>query len=214
MCPSLLSRIKGRPALPILAPCDIPANFSWASIFEHGDRRVEIEIGTGRGGFLEQAATLAPETNFLGIDIAYKYLCVAAHRLHREGCHNVALFGGMFETLLGELPENSVSAVHIYFPDPWHKKRHVGRRMLRPETLHWFHRLLLPGGEIRVRTDVAPYFDDMLAALREADRGFALDAPLRYISLPREDWLPTNYERRFLADGLTCHAVTARKRPA
>ncbi|MEX0613133.1 MAG: methyltransferase domain-containing protein, partial [Pirellulales bacterium] len=92
---------------------------------------LEVEVGSGKGLFLQTAAAAMPERNFLGIEIAPKYARFAAARLARQALTNAVVIHGDAQRLFAELlPEDSLSAVHVYFPDPWWKKRHHKRRVL------------------------------------------------------------------------------------
>ena len=89
------------------------------------DAPLEIEVGSGKGLFLQSAASTNPDHNFLGIEIATKYARFAAARLARSGLPNAVMVHGDAQPIFAELlPDNSLAAVHVYFPDPWWKKRH------------------------------------------------------------------------------------------
>lgn len=197
--------------VPWLTPRDLPVEWSWAKLFGREPKRLEIELGCGKGAYLGQASLARPESCFFGVDYAGKYLRKTKQRLEKRGAENVVLYYGTHEGLLLELPPDSVDVLHAYFPDPWHKDRHARRRFLRAEMLQWVWRALKPGGELRLRTDVAGYFEQMVATLRAMSGGFELDEPLVYASLPSPDWHPTNYESKFLLEGFECHALRARK---
>lgn len=214
MVPSAKQRMKGKPTLGIHWLASLPVPFTFDAFLDPTGAPVEIEFGTGRGAFLCQEAASRPHTRFLGIDYDSAYLHVAARRLHVAGCRNVALFFGHFECLVSELPPSSIQAFHIYFPDPWHKKRHTARRVIRPDLLHWMHHALSPGGRIHLRTDVVPLYEEWQTELAAVSAAFDIVESFVYTSIPRPDWHPTNYERRFLEDGLPCHAITVRKREA
>jgi tRNA (guanine-N7-)-methyltransferase len=199
-------------SIPWLGPRDLHPLWDWERMFGRGGR-VEVELGTGKGAWLSRAAAAHPEVNFAGVDYAGKYLGKAASRLSRENAQNVVLIYAKHEVILGELPPNSVDVFHIYFPDPWHKDSHAHRRwFLQPEMLQWVHAALKPGGEMRLRTDVPTYFERMLATLERFRAGFEIGEPIIYTQPPSPDWIMTNYEARFLKEGLPCHAVTVRKR--
>jgi len=171
--------------------------FDWRELFGRSGP-VELEIGCGKGMFLKEAARLHPEVCYLGVDWASKYLRVAEERLSRAGiAHARLLRADGLDVLSRWTPPASVRVLHIYFPDPWPKKRHRKRRLLRPELLDLAAVALGPGGEIRVATDDAPYGE----AIREL---FAAE-PRRFMEVPwpEEDpeRLPTNYARKWLREG-------------
>src|SRR5258706_4238641 len=103
----------------------------WQQLFENPNP-VEIEIGTGKGTFLTEQAKARPEVNFLGIEWARWYWRYASDRLRRNGCTNARMVRADANYFLVEfVPDASLSVVHIYFPDPWPKKRHHKRRLIQ-----------------------------------------------------------------------------------
>jgi tRNA (guanine-N7-)-methyltransferase len=172
---------------------------------------LEIEMGSGKGLFLSNACGAAPERCFVGIEIAHKYARHAAARLARRGLTNGKLIHGDGIRLFAErVPDASVAAVHVYFPDPWWKKRHHKRRVMRPEFLRHVERVLLPGGALHFWTDVEEYYLESLAAIAESTR---LIGPL-----PVEPKLPehdldyrTHFERRMRLHGEAVYRSEFRK---
>jgi tRNA (guanine-N7-)-methyltransferase len=163
--------------------------FQWATVFGNANP-VEVEIGCGKGMFLKEAARANPNTNYLGVERATRYLRVALHRLTRAGLANVRLMGCDGLDLLSRwVPPDSVHALHIYFPDPWPKRRHQKRRIFRPELLELSARALCPGGEFYLATDHESYGEvirGLLAA--QASRFSPVDWPE-----DSPDRFPTNY---------------------
>jgi tRNA (guanine-N7-)-methyltransferase len=129
---------------------------------------LEIEVGTGKGLFLRNAASGHPEIDFLGIEIAHKYAKFAAAGLAKAGLTNARVVSGDGLRIFAELiPEASLAAVHVYFPDPWWKKRHRKRRVMNETFARHVERALVPGGTLHFWTDVEEYFQvtlEMLAA--------------------------------------------------
>src|SRR5260221_9733527 len=108
---------------------------------------VEIEVGTGRGLFLVNAATTCPATNFLGIEYDFKEARRAARRLQKRALANVRILGADAKFVLPQyFPAASAQALHVYFPDPWWKRRHKRRRVFNAEFLTQAARILRPGG--------------------------------------------------------------------
>jgi tRNA (guanine-N7-)-methyltransferase len=127
---------------------------------------LEVEVGSGKGLFLLTAAREHPEHDFLGCEIAGKYARLAAARLARQGLGNARLVHGDAARLLTEvLPDRCAVAVHIYFPDPWWKKRHHKRRIMNESFLAQVQRILTGGGALHFWTDVPEYFEKSLAML-------------------------------------------------
>ena len=127
---------------------------------------VEVEIGSGKGSFLVAESELRPETLFLGVERARRYWLYAADRLRRRERPNARIVRGDAREVLEAMPEGSVGGLHMYFPDPWPKRRHAHRRLLiQPEFLSACERVLAAGAPLRVVTDDPGYFDQIEAAL-------------------------------------------------
>jgi len=127
--------------------------------FEHPERRLELEIGSGKGAFLVQQADLQPDTNFLGIEWAGEFAAYIADRIRRRrenaGTHtNVrVLHTDAAQLLQWRCPDETIDVVHLYFSDPWPKNKHHKKRVVQHQTLYDIWRTLKPGGELRVVTD-------------------------------------------------------------
>ena len=142
--------------------------------------------------------------NFLGIERAGRYLRIAVERAGRESSDNLRFVQGDAVYVLRELlPAGVARAVHVLFPDPWPKKRHHKRRIIRPEFLDAVVRALEPGGALNVATDHSDYWQAILETLA-ADPRFRLDAEFRLLDrlAPGEAGL-THYEVKYRAGGRT-----------
>jgi tRNA (guanine-N7-)-methyltransferase len=129
-----------------------------------GEGPRELEIGFGRGRFLLERARAAPGSRLLGIEIKAKWGHLVEERRKREGlAHVVALAGDAREILPRLGPDGALQRVFLHFPDPWWKKRHAKRRVLDDDFLDQVARLLAPGGELFVQTDV----EDRAVQMRE-----------------------------------------------
>ena len=127
---------------------------------------LEIEVGSGKGLFLRTAAAEHPEVNFLGIEMARKYARFAAAALAKRELGNALVVAADALRIFDELlPDESLSAVHVYFPDPWWKKRHRKRRVMRDSFVADVQRTLQPGGTLHFWTDVEEYFCESLELL-------------------------------------------------
>jgi len=171
-------------------------------------RPLEIELGSGDGGFLVAYAARHPERNFLGVERLLGRLRKLDKKIQRAGLSNalgIRIEARYFLRYL--LPDACARALHVYFPDPWPKKRHHKRRLVNAAFVIQAARVLEPGGFVHLRTDSAPYFEQMLEAFAEEGRFERVEPPEELVSVP------TDFEREFAAQGLPIHRVSYRKKP-
>ena len=125
-----------------------------------------LEIGFGMGDATAQIAAALPGTDFIGIEVHAPGVGALLKRIGEMGLTNLRLVQhDAVEVLEHMIPPASLAGVHIYFPDPWHKKRHHKRRLIQP---HWVRQLatrLAPGGYLHCATDWQPYAEQMLEVL-------------------------------------------------
>jgi tRNA (guanine-N7-)-methyltransferase len=172
---------------------------------------LEIEVGSGKGLFLRNAASRCPEINFLGIEIAHKYARFAAAGLAKAGLGNGRVVSGDGTRIFAELiPEGSLAAVHVYFPDPWWKKRHHKRRVMNQTFVQHVERTLQPGGALHFWTDVQEYFQATLEILAGHTR---LAGPIAVPETPAEHDLAyrTHFERRMRLSNEAVYRAEFRK---
>lgn len=172
----------------------LPQPWNAAAVFGR-TAPLEVEIGTGKGLFLRSAAADRPTTDFLGIEIAYRYAQFAAGGLARRGLANAVVVAGDAAEVLDLLPDAAVDAFHLYFPDPWWKKRHKKRRVIRTSLVQRIEQTLQPGGQLHFWTDVEEYFRSGIELLRSETR---LEGPFDVPERPAEHALDyrTHFERR------------------
>ena len=175
---------------------------------------IHVEIGSGKGTFLVAEAKEHPETNFLGIERANKYYRHAADRMGRWGLTNVRITRADAAEFVREyIPNESVDAFHIYFPDPWPKKKHHKRRFVQQDHIEMVIERLKPGGILQLATDHEGYFKQMQEVVG------VLDDRLEEIEFSRPagaregELTGTNYERKYIKDQRTIHAMAFRKKP-
>ena len=129
---------------------------------------LEIEVGCGKGLYLCQAGPARPTHTFLGIEVVGKYARHSAARLCKRDISNVTILHGDAMRMFREVVrDNSVSAIHVYFPDPWWKKKHRRRRVMNEEFLKDVWRTLVPGGRLHFWTDVEEYFQTTLQLITQ-----------------------------------------------
>ena len=143
----------------------LPHPINWPVLFGN-DHPVEFEIGIGKGTFLTAEAKARPQTNFFGIEYARWYWRYASDRLRRNNCTNVRTCRAEAAYFLREfVPSASLAVMHIYFPDPWPKKRHHKRRLIQRPFVALLCERLKAGGVLWLTTDWQPYAEQMLEVL-------------------------------------------------
>ncbi|MBN1608073.1 MAG: tRNA (guanine-N7)-methyltransferase [Polyangiaceae bacterium] len=162
---------------------------------------VELELGPGRGGFIVERLRIEPSVRMVGLEIRRKWAATVDQRLRRLGlAERGRVFAEDAREAVPRLRPASVSVVYANFPDPWWKRRHRKRLLLVPGFLCELCRVLVPGGELFVQTDV-PERARAYEALVRAHTGFEpWGNEARVADNPRTT--PSPRERRACADGL------------
>ncbi len=125
-----------------------------------------LEIGFGMGEATAQIAASLPDTNFLCCEVHEPGVGALLKRIGEQGIGNIRILQhDAVEVIDQMLPEASLDGVHIFFPDPWHKKRHYKRRLVQPALVARLARRLKPGGYLHCATDWEPYARQILEVL-------------------------------------------------
>lgn len=173
---------------------------------------VHIEIGSGKGTFLVNQAKTQPEVNFLGIEWANKYYRHAVDRIGRHDIMNVKLIRSEAASFLAEfVPRSSIDSFHIYFPDPWPKKRHNKRRLICQANIEQFIRCLVNKGKIRIATDHADYFKQVQKIIHLQKERLKEIEFHPAAAAQQGEWVGTNFERKYLKDKKSIFCIAVEK---
>lgn len=182
------------------------------SEFFGSDQPVEFEIGCGKGKFLVARAIANPGINFLGIDRVSKFMNIGKTRAQKRVLPNIRFLRAEAKAFLtGAVAPLSVSIFHLYFPDPWPKRRHQPRRVFTAELLRLLHARLAPGGLVEIATDDKEYFDAMkktIAATAELWENVREAVNERILDPMNK----TSYEIKWAAQGRSLYYTELKKR--
>lgn len=174
----------------ILEPLDQAEHFPKA-------QPLEVELGCGDASFLAEYARRNPQTNFIGVE----RLLGRIQKLHKKGVRlglqntrGVRIESAYFMQYL--LPPQGAQAVHIYFPDPWPKKKHRRHRLINEAFPKLAERVLVPGGIVYLRTDDLDYFQQMTEVFAAASQYSKMETPIALAEVT------TDFEREFNAQGI------------
>lgn len=172
-----------------------------------GGRDVWLEIGFGGGEHMVHQAAANPEVGIIGAEPYINGVAMLLGKLRKSGSQNVRIHPGDVRDLFDVLPDASIARAFLLYPDPWPKARHHRRRFVTPEHLDPLARVLRPGAEFRVATDIPDY---VRQALEEVpDRGFVLQS--EEFATPWPDWVRTRYEAKAIREGRVPHYLTFRR---
>ena len=173
---------------------------------------VHIEIGSGKATFLVNEAKTTLYDDFLGIEWCNKIYRYAVDRVGRWELGNVRIIRDDAALFIKEfVPDGSVDFFHIYFPDPWPKKRHHKRRFINSKNLEELLRCLKSGGVIKIATDHAEYFEQIKQVMADKRLKKAEFFPTSGAQPDKGEWAGTNFERKYLSEGRQIFTLAARK---
>jgi tRNA (guanine-N7-)-methyltransferase len=173
---------------------------------------VVLEIGFGMGDATARVAASMPDTDFIGIEVHLPGVGALLKRIAEAGLTNLRLVRhDAVEVLAQMIPADALAGVHLWFPDPWHKKRHHKRRLVQPEFVGQLVEHLEPGGYLHCATDWQPYAEQMLQVLSAEPR--LHNTAEAYAHRPA--WRPrTKFEARGLKLGHGVWDLLFRRSPA
>ena len=165
------------------------------------DTPLHLEIGFGGGEHLAAQAAANPDIQFIGCEPFVNGMGKMLAQIEDAGLTNVALFAGDARTLAARLPEASLDAAYLLFPDPWPKTRHHKRRYVQDESLADLARAVKPGGQLRIASDIPGYIRWTLEHMaRQPGFSWAAEKPEDWRNRPA-DWPATRYEQKALKAG-------------
>lgn len=172
-------------------------------------RPLWLEVGFGGGEHLVHMAARYPEVGIIGCEPFVNGVAMLLGKIRAAGAENLRIHPGDVRDLFDVLPGASVSKCFLNYPDPWPKARHHRRRFVTPGYLAALARVMAPGAEFRVATDIPDYVRQTLEEVPAA--GFDLVAQAG-AGGAWEDWLSTRYEQKALREGRSPHYLTFRRR--
>lgn len=184
-------------------PLDMAAMF--------GGKEVWLETGFGGGEHMVHQAVTYPDVGIIGCEPFINGVAMLLGKIRRAGAENVKVYPGDVRNLFDVLPDASVSKAFLLYPDPWPKKRHHRRRFVTQEHLEPLARVLKPGAEFRVATDIPDYVRQTLVEVPKAGFEWLAEGPQDWRQ-PWGDWMSTRYEQKALREGRVPHYLTFRKK--
>jgi tRNA (guanine-N7-)-methyltransferase len=190
---------------------ELDGRIDFGRIFGRGGP-VHIEIGCGKGTFLVNQGRAQPEVNFIGIERASRYYRYAMDRIGRWGLTNVRIARTDAASFVANfVADGCVDCFHIYFPDPWPKRRHHKRRFFSSGNVEQIVRCLRVGGEMKVVTDHIDYFQEIRGlTAAQGERLEEVEFPAA-AGAEIGEWVGTNFERKYLKENRPIYTIAVRK---
>ncbi|HRN88210.1 tRNA (guanine(46)-N(7))-methyltransferase TrmB [Hyphomicrobium sp.] len=194
---SLLSGLLPRVTVDLAQPAPVDLR----QLFSPGMSAVWLEIGFGGAEHLIWQARANPDVGFIGCEPFEDGVVKALTAIDADGIGNLKLWGDDVRPLLRWLPDASLGRVFMLFPDPWPKVRHQKRRLFSSSLLAELGRVMVPGAELRLATDIGDYARTALLAVAETPLfRWAAEGPDDWRVRP-DDWPGTRYEAKAVREG-------------
>lgn len=162
---------------------------------------LKLEIGFGMGSFLIEMAAQEPRTNFIGMDFYHKGIRKLMTRIKKLQLENIRVVYGDVRFKIPDLfKDGELETAYINFPDPWPKKRHIKRRLIKPDFVKLIGQKLAPEGQVYLATDSEPYAIEMLEYFNSEPRFQNQDPGSGFLE-SRTDLPKTKYEKNFINAG-------------
>lgn len=171
-------------------------------------KALELEVGSGHGGFALAFARRHPDRALVAIEQRRAFAAALAQKAEERGHENLIVLCGDARLLAPRLfRKKTLAAIHVHFPDPWWKRRHKRRRLVDDGMSKLFFNLLAPGGRLDFRTDVEEYAASASAQFLSV--GFESEA--RAGTFTGQDEIPSTREKRFLVSGEPVYRLRLRR---
>lgn len=187
---------------PDRTPLDIAKRF--------GGKPIWLEIGFGSGEHLVHQAQQNPDVEFIGCEPFINGVATLLRKVRDAGLKNVSVHPDDARDLFDVLPDHSVAKAFLLYPDPWPKARHHRRRFVTKDHITPLNRVLAPGAEFRVATDIPDYVRQTLEVVPKCGFEWCANRATDW-QTPWADWYSTRYEQKALREGRVPHYLTFRK---
>ena len=170
-----------------------------AALFQHRPNHIWLEVGFGGGEHLAAQAKAHPHLGLIGCEPFLNGVASLLEHIDDHKLQNIRILHDDARKLMDILPDASIDRCFILYADPWPKARHVERRFINPANLPRLARILKPGAEVRLATDVAP----LAEWSKDVMDGAADFTRVHHDAAPPLDWVPTRYEEKGIKAGRT-----------
>lgn len=175
-----------------------------------GDKVVWLEIGFGGGEHMVHQAALNRDIGIIGAEPYINGVAMLLGKIRKAEVDNVRVHPGDARDLFDVLPRESIAKAFLLYPDPWPKKRHHRRRFVTPEHLEPLHRVMKPGAELRIATDIEDYVRQAMEEVPKAGFLWTAERASDWRT-PWPDWTRTRYEAKAIREDRTPHYLTFKR---
>ncbi|MFM1813747.1 MAG: hypothetical protein RLZ98_442 [Pseudomonadota bacterium] len=204
----LVERLSATPHVDLATP---PPD-DLTRLFAHEVADVWLEIGPGGGEHLLAQAAAHPDIGLIASEPFLEGVVKVLSRMEADGIGNIMIHPDDVRPLLRWLPEGCVGRTFILFPDPWPKRRHVKRRLVSAGTLGLLARVMRPGAELRISTDIGDYARTALIAMRDCGAFEWQAHSTRDWRIRPEDQVETRYEQKANREGRIAYHFRFRRK--
>ena len=183
---------------------------TWQQIFGN-DHPIRIEVGMGKGQFILEQASRNPDVNFVGIEKYSTVLLKAIRKREQMELSNIYFLCEDARELAEIFGPGEVERIYLNFSDPWPKDRHARRRLTSPPFMAVYDQILQKDGRVEFKTDNRPLFDFSLTQFTRT--GYRLSEVTNDLHRERDNVIQTDYEARFVAEGVKINRCVATKEP-